>query len=282
MRQINCKLCLAIRDDDTSFFTSPDDLESTYAPYWGKVPVSLATVPFSVPEHRGRSFNDHYPPDGEMPLGDNKPLVEWLKEKIKLGHVEIMLHGYSHRYKQISGYWIGEYGWKREQQLIEETMRGKAYLEELLDVDIKVFVPPSNTISKVGIQAIRRAGLNLSGIMGRSGDRPWTVDYPVAYLKRWGWRLLKGDSYPHPLTLGGIRELRAYALTPRASADSLMHSLETCAAIRAPFVIATHYWEFKDSPDMHETLLMLIDRARQLGFRFAPVSHCFGDFIDDR
>ena len=265
----------AIRDDDTSFFTSPDELDAVYAPYWGKIPVSLATVPFSVPEHRGRSFNNRYPPDEEMPLGENKLLVEWLREKIQLGHVEIMLHGYNHRYKQLNGRWVGEYGWKNEQQLLEETVRGKAYLEQLLNIKIKVFVPPSNTIGKAGINAIRRANLNLSGIMGRGGDRPWTKDYPVAYLKRWGWRLLKGDAYPYPLALGGVKELRAYALTPRASVDDLMRSLDSCAIIQAPFTIATHYWEFRDSPGMHETLLNLVERAREASFVFAPVSHCF-------
>ena len=271
----------AIRDDDTSFFTNPDELDAVYGPYWGKIPISLATVPFSVPEHRGKSFDDRYPHDGEMPLGDNKPLVEWLKEKIRLGYVEIMLHGYNHRYKQINGHWVGEYGWKSQQQLIEETARGKAYLEDLLKINIKVFVPPSNNIGKAGICAIRQVRLNLSGIMGRSADRPWTLDYPAAYLKRWGWRLLKGGPYPYPIEFGGIRELRAYPLTPRANTDGLMNGLETCATIRAPFVIATHYWEFKDSPDMHETLLMLTEMAGQSGFSFTPVSHCFGDFINE-
>ena len=266
----------AIRDDDTSYFTSPDELDAVYAPYWGMVPVSLATVPFSVPEHRGRSFNNRFSPDEEVPLGENKPLVKWLKEKIRLGHIEIMLHGYNHRYKQINGRWIGEYGWKVEQQLLEETARGKAYLEQLLDVRIKVFVPPSNTIGKEGISAIRRASLNLSGIMGRGGDRPWTTDYPFAYLKRWGWRLFKGYAYPYPLALGGVKELRAYTLTPRANPDALIRSLDVCANSQAPFVIATHYWEFSDTPNMHETLSMLIDRAQQAGFVFTPVSHCFG------
>ncbi|MBO9480323.1 DUF2194 domain-containing protein [Salinisphaera sp. G21_0] len=265
----------AIRDDDTSYFTSPDELDAVYAPYWGKIPVSLATVPFSVPEHRGRSFNNRYPPDAEMPLGENKPLVEWLKEKIRLGHVEIMLHGYNHLYQQINGRWIGEYGWKSVQQLLEETARGKAYLEQLLEAEIKVFVPPSNTIGKAGIRTIRHAGLNLSGIMGRGGDRPWTRDYPAAYLKRWGWRLFKGEAYPYPLALGGVKELRAYALTPRANVDDLMRSLKSCATIQAPFIIATHYWEFRDSPSMHETLSMLIDQARKTGFVFTQVSHCF-------
>ena len=33
----------AIRDDDTSFFTRPDDLERVYGRYWGRgIPVSLA------------------------------------------------------------------------------------------------------------------------------------------------------------------------------------------------------------------------------------------------
>ena len=265
----------AIRDDDTSFFTSPDQLENIYSPYWGKVPISLAVVPFSVSCHRGRSFSDIYPCDKEMPLGDNKSLVEWLQEKILLGHIEIMLHGYSHCYKRIKGSWVGEYGWKGEEQLAEETKRGKTYLEDLLNVRIKVFVPPSNTIGKAGIRAIRRTKLNLSGIMGHGGDRPWTADYPLSYIKRWGWWALRGTAYPYPLEFGGIRELRAHALTPSASLEILIRDLETCAAIKAPFVMATHYWEFISTPSMHRMLALLIDNAQKHDLKCVLVSDCF-------
>lgn len=266
----------AIRDDDTSFFTTPDELDAVYGLYWGKIPISLATVPFSVSEHRGRSFNPCYPADLEMPLGENKVLTDWLLGKLKLGQIEIMLHGYSHQYQQIDGQWVGEYGWKPLAQLIQETRRGKAYLESLLQTKIKVFVPPSNTIGKAGIRAVRMANLDLSGIMGKGGDRPITIDYVPAYAKRWAWRLLHGDVYPFPLRYGGHTELRAYALTPSANADELAHSLERCARRKAPFVLATHYWEFKEYPAMHKTLAHLISLAEQLQMKFLPVSECFG------
>lgn len=267
----------AIRDDDTSFFTNPEDLESVYKSYWGKVPISLATIPFSGPEHRDRSFSPTCSPDSENPLGANKNLVDWLKNKNKNGQIDIMLHGYSHRYRRINGQWVGEYGWKPQEQLAEETRRGKEYLESLLETNIKVFVPPSNTISKYGIQAIRSENLNLSGVMGRGLDRPFTLDYMQAYAKRWAWRLRHGDAYPFPLRYGGHSELRAYTLTPRSDEDGLCRSLRYCASINAPFVLATHYWEFNDFPNMHSSMARLISLAENLDMKFVNLSSCFGE-----
>ena len=85
-----------IRDDDTSFFTTPDELEHAYGEVtqWG--PVSLAVVPFhragtskAVPEKfRGRG--------SVHPLHGNRPLVEYLRAGVSKGSFEIMLHGYHH------------------------------------------------------------------------------------------------------------------------------------------------------------------------------------------
>lgn len=266
----------AIRDDDTSFYTRPEELEAVYGPYFGSVPISLAVVPYSVPGYRERTVGATKADAIEMPLGENAVLVAWLRDRVAAGHVEVMLHGFSHLYRKIGDRWVGEFGWKPEAQLCEEAQRGKSYLEGLLNTRIRVFVPPSNYIAKAGVRAIRQAGLNLSGIMGRGGDRPWTRDYPAAYLKRWAWRLLNGDAYPFSLSLGGIRELRAYALTPRASDAQLMRALESCSQAGAPFVVATHYWEFEDHPEMRSTLAALINRAGRLDFEFSSVSRCFG------
>lgn len=265
----------SIRDDDTSFFTSPQELERVYSKYLGKVPIALATVPFSVSEHRGRVFDSRYKSNDQVALGENKELVEWLKEKTRLGQIEIMLHGYNHQYKYINGRWVGEYGWKSAQQLSDETLQGKLYLEELLDVEIRIFVPPSNTISVAGIYAIRKAGLNLSGIMGRCGDRPLTLDYPYAYIKRWTWRIIRGEAFPFPISLGGIKELRAYALTPRADFNYLLNQLIICSKINAPFVVATHYWEFNEAPEMHNILARLINAAIISKYSFYSITKCF-------
>ena len=74
-----------IRDDDTSYFTSPDDLENAYGEItrWG--PVSLAVVPFhcagtskAVPEKfRGR-WSVH-------PLHENTDLVHYLRDGVVAG-----------------------------------------------------------------------------------------------------------------------------------------------------------------------------------------------------
>ena len=41
----------AIRDDDTSFFTRPEQLLRVYEGIWDRVPVSLSVVPFHGRTH---------------------------------------------------------------------------------------------------------------------------------------------------------------------------------------------------------------------------------------
>lgn len=210
-----------------------------------------------------------------MPLADNKRLVNYLREKIQDGHAEIMLHGHTHEYKKIGGRWKGEYAWKTKAQLETETARGLQYLQELLKTTIKVFVPPSNQIGTGGTQAIRKASLNLSGILGRGGDRPITPDYLQAYCKRWFWRIKRGSPYPYPLCYGGHTELTAHALTPRSDQRKLLAELEHCINANAPFVLATHYWEFNDAPSMHSKLAEIIQIADDRRLTFSTVSNCF-------
>ena len=257
----------AIRDDDTSFFTNSDELESVYNNYWGYIPISLAVIPFAVSNTKDKNKNIGEK-STEFPIGDNKKLVTWLRKKIALGHIKIMLHGYNHEYKFIENKWIAEYKNKTLEQLTEETKIGKNYLEQLLNVEIDVFVPPSNSIGKNGIKAIRNVGLNLSGIMGLGGDRPLSLDYVNAYIKRWSWRILVGDAYPFELNFGGINELRAYALTPQVDHADLIKQLNFCSKINAPFVIATHYWEINKYRNLKKTLDSLVCIARKNNYNF--------------
>lgn len=36
----------AIRDDDTNYFTQPEDLVKVYGKVWNKCPISLSVIPF--------------------------------------------------------------------------------------------------------------------------------------------------------------------------------------------------------------------------------------------
>ena len=92
-------MLIAIRDDDTSFWTSPDQLERCYGPIWsagGK--VSLAVIPMAyryigLPE--GKPL---YLTSEKKPVHENIELVKFILPLVKNKQIEIMLHGYDHSY----------------------------------------------------------------------------------------------------------------------------------------------------------------------------------------
>jgi hypothetical protein len=196
---------------------------------------------------------------------------------VAAGHIEIMLHGYTHEFLKIENGWIAECRWKPADRLLREIAEGKRYLEDLLGCSVKVFVPPGNAIGKEGILAVEAAGLDLSGILGTGGDRPWSVHYASAFAKRWAYRVTSGRPYPFPLRVGRHRELVAYSLTPKTDPERLMSDLLRCAQARAPFVLGTHYWEFQKVPAMRNILQAVLAKVTTSGYTPAFVSDCIDD-----
>ena len=158
------------RDDDTSFFTSPDELERAYGEVtkWG--PVSLAIIPFcragtsqGIPEKfRGR-WSVH-------PFHTNTELVEWLRSGIAGGRYEPMLHGYHHDVPD------GSREFATGINLAQKVADGRKYLEDVLGAPVRVFVPPHNAIRREGLHAVAREGLHLGGVAGvRGGWTPFSV-----------------------------------------------------------------------------------------------------------
>jgi hypothetical protein len=252
-----------IRDDDTSFFTSPDELENAYGEItrWG--PVSLAVVPFhragtskSVPEkYRGR-WTVH-------PLHENHNLVEYLRENVAKGRFEIMLHGYHHDEPNGGGeFAIGS-------DLLRKALEGRCYLEELLYARVRVFVPPRNAIARNGLRAIINADLHLGGTAGvRSG-------WPITRWSTWAnWctlrkrKLAHGIGIPWILDLEDHHEIPGNPVTPLASITTNKAIFDDALRTGGIFCAATHYWELdapsliKHNPKVGQHLRYLIDRAR--------------------
>lgn len=125
------------------------------------------------------------------------------------------------------------------------------------------------------MRAVWAARLNLSGIMGRGLDRPLSLGYARAYLRRWLFRLSHGRAFPHALALGTHKELLAYSLTLASNYDTLKRSLEFCRNSNAPFVVAVHYWELNDHPALRERLIRICDEALDMGYTPATVAECF-------
>jgi len=250
-----------IRDDDTSFFTQPEDLERAYGEVTALGPVSLAVIPFCraglskgvPPAFRGR-WSVH-------PLEENQALVGYLRKKIRDGRFEAMLHGYHHDEPS------GEPEFAGDGDLLRRLTHGREYLEHLLGTSIRVFVPPHNTIRREGLRALARAGLQLAGVGGlRAGwpltsRRTWATAVSLRRKRR-----SAAARAPRVLDLGDHREIPGVPITPTSSSERNESIFDAALAGDGVFCAATHYWELQvpnsgASGRVGDQLHRLIDRA---------------------
>lgn len=267
---MNTSKYLVIRDDDLSYWTKVNDIERIYKPLFDKkIKISFATIPFAVKMFNAGNFDTFYQDENSsLPIEKNKEIVEYIKEKINDGLVEIMLHGYNHLYsfecdgvtktatkenlqnsrelnKKIN--FLGEYNYQDYQTLYKKTKEGKEYLEDIFKLKITNFVPPSNQIKRNGIKAIYNNKLNLSGLIGKKYDREISLKGIMTYLDRVIFSFTNKDiTYPKIANYGRHKELPGYAFTPVTNFDKYEKQLEYCIKNNLPFQIATHYWELED------------------------------------
>ena len=78
---------VALRDDDTCYFTAPETLERVYHDVWDRLPVCLATVPFAIGYERKGIPREHWHSGESFPLERNAPLVSFLKDAMARGRV---------------------------------------------------------------------------------------------------------------------------------------------------------------------------------------------------
>jgi len=249
----------SIRDDDTNYFTSPSDLENAYSEFWHFGPVSISVVPFQKGCNT-KGVPVEYRQSGDVyPLEANADLLQYLREKVRAGQLEIMLHGYHHE----------DIGDKPEflagANLLQKALDGKQYLEKLFNTPVKVFVPPHNAISRRGLRAIVNAGLHLGGLSGLR-----TAWSPFSWRSYTNWfRVHKHkEFYPFVLNMGDHNEVMGNSVTPTSKLETLIHHLRYANQYRGVFCLATHYWEF-DAPapvKVREQLREIIRVARSFEY----------------
>ena len=251
-----------VRDDDTSFFTSPDELERAYGDVSRLGPISLAVVPFhragtsgGVPQKfRGR-WSVH-------PLHENQALVDYLRDGVANRRFEIMLHGYYHdESPDRPEFSCGD-------DLSRRVIDGRRYLEDLLGGTIRVFVPPYNCIGRDGLRALAHAGLHLGGTTGvRTGWSPLSAKTWSLWWRLRRWRKAGGLGTPWVLDLGDHREISGNAVTPSSDPHLNEETFESTRKMGGVFCAATHYWELGapsirfGQPNVGEQLRRLMDRA---------------------
>lgn len=261
----------AIRDDDTCFFTNPEDLDKAYG-FLRCGCVSLSVVPYTVPIHK----DDVMPYGNGIPynyydIADNTEIVNYLKRGVEANKYDILLHGYSHEYKRLGDSWKPEMIWKDHQRLQEELSEGKKHLESLFGQTISVFVAPNNAIDQKAISVIENLGMNYSGIIQKN-DRRINHKYIWNFISRWGYRLARGIPIPGILDYGKHRELVAYTLD---NFDRLIFEYNACKRRQQPFVFYTHYWQVNNSSKTKELLQRITEYIFEDGAELVGLSDCF-------
>ena len=252
----------AIRDDDTSYFTQPEELEKAYGDIWDQAPVSLAVIPFVGGGKIESISPEYWQGDRVFPIGENERLVPFLKEQIARRRVSLLLHGYSHK-----DYPNG-YEFEAGDDLLTKVREGKGYLEELFGVTLKAFVPPHNSLSRKGAQAVIDNGLNI--LMAYS-HQPWERPIEIANFTNfarmlWFWlRYGKSKRYSKVLQFSRHKEFGCYTLEPSSSLQGLKEGLDFAIKVGGDFCVATHYHALVEDDSLLTMLENLVSYAREIG-----------------
>lgn len=247
---------ILLRDDDPNYFTDCNELKKIYEKIFEhKGKITIGVIPYhgftksrSIPESISRF-------EGRKPVHQNRELVSYLRDLASKDMVEICMHGYSH--VDLANC----YEYEAQEGLIEQTLEGKVYLENLFEVKIQTFIPPHNSIKKHGEKAIEIAGLNILNSFGyRLSERRISFSSVVSFLKLLGVFCSKGKQrrLGKPIKVNNHLEFGCYHFLSGDSASSTIRKLELdLKEATHIFGIAFHYWEIMEDPLYSEFLKLL-------------------------
>jgi hypothetical protein len=269
---------LAIRDDDTSYYTRPRELEEVYAPLGSGVPVSLAVTPFAVQSFHLGDPERFYQSGSPQALASNPELTAYLREGIGTGRFSVMCHGYTHAYqRKRDGQLVQECVWKDDARLGREAALGRSHLEEVLAAPVRSFVPPGNSIR---LSAMRAVGRTFPRLLTTVPARRWRefLRFPRAagLLARRlvsEWRL-SGPS-PRAEQFEGVWLLPSLSLTANSRWEDLITRFSVCQTLGADLIVAVHYWELRGA--VRDLFCRFFDHALRNG---AELAHCDDLFPD--
>jgi predicted deacetylase len=267
---------VALRDDDTCYFTPPEALERVYHDVWDRVPVCLATVPFAIGYERAGIPREHWQSGDAFALDRNGALVSALEALMASRRATIALHGYTHQ-----DYPDG-FEFQAAPDLERRVHDGLRYLRDTLGAAISVFVPPHNALSKRGLEAVSAARLNVLGsfLSFRPSMRPWDRHTPGNWWRVSRYRASTGRAktdrfvYPHALRFRRHAEFGCHSLVPGTTIDALTSGFDEARRAGGNFCLATHYWEVDDA--LKGVMVRFLDYAAQhADVRFVAAEELF-------
>ena len=269
---------VALRDDDTSYFTDPARLESVYHDVWDRIPVCLAVVPHAMGFADKAIPEQYHQANRAFPLEENPAIVAKLQELTRSGRVTIAQHGFTHED------FPDGHEFQAAPDIESRLARGQAYLEHVLGTKVRVFVPPHNALSKRGLVAVGDAGLNLLGsfLSFRPSMRPWE---PRTLANWWQVRHYREQTsrvktdrmiYPHVLRYRRHAEFGCHSLIPGTTIEELVRGFDEAREAGGDFCLATHYWEVDDT--LKDVLVRFLDyAAAKPGVKLVAAERLFDD-----
>jgi len=278
-------MIFSIRDDDTNFFTTPEDLEEAYSDIWDICPITIFIIPFVMGNWRfwikERYFNydklnkSKYKYDKKIyPIGENVELINFLKKKIKEGKLEIGIHGVNHKntdeqfLKSTHGR-IENAEFFTNQDFTNKLKNSKSYLEKLFNQKIRVFSPPQNLINSKGYESV--INCNLSIVKNRNSKNIYHNISEIGVLnafkityhsfkKKFFKNIPK--QYSKIIELTNNFEFPHYPYQPNTKIIDLENQIKYTNSVNGLFVLSTHYYvlqkTFDQKSNMRNDLLVIL------------------------
>lgn len=250
---------IIIRDDDISYFTTPEILEEIYGGFLEDNKVSFSVIPnvyasidldktggyyksekidydpLIDPNYRGKK--EYYN------IENNHKLLDFLNKK----NIEILQHGYTH--ERING--KSEFLINNKEIIYERAMKGKNSLKNCIKKDIEIFVPPQNVISKETMQMLNKEykGIIAAAVYPLNQNIDLLLPY---YLNG----LFNNNYYFH----NNLLLINNHVLIDQNVAlTSLKDKMDSIIKHSKVMVIQNHYWEFYESLNKWDKINKLIE-----------------------
>ena len=237
-----------IRDDDTCFFTKPEELELCYKDIYKDFPITLACIPYVANWYlTGQVPVEYWHVKQEFPISDNKELVSYLKKWIDNWYYSVALHWLNHTYR-VKNHKIYPEFLSKNINYEKEIKKAKKYLEQIFWTEVDVFVPPSNTLSIKAYKALDKLNFNLLNLPWSKKwfNRPLlSLRHTFFFFKRLMFLIKNKFDYNWYIKFDNHWEMWSQVLTPNTDMQVLKKAFLYSVENNIPFCLATHYWEHK-------------------------------------
>ena len=249
-----------IRDDDVSYHFQPEQLAKWYDGIIDICPISICIPPFIKGnffegiyrlDHNIKRSREVWLSDESYKIGDNKELVEYIKDLISQGKASIGLHGIRHRNEEeiskipMKGNYITGAEFLTQIDYTDSLREAKEYLEKTFDIKINYFTPPQNLINSKGVEAVVNNNLSLcTDLVGTHDWKKWLRFYGflntmiMAYYKKF-----KHHRYPFVIE-HKVKFIDHTRLQPGKNIEQIKQEFDFVRSKNGVFVLSTHCYGF--------------------------------------